>query len=391
MSMPVPIPDDNDDEGDSDRARARNRMEDGRDDDEAPHPLHTRMYGAALFDPTDAADPADAADSPQDCYDEDEYLDDAPSRSGSDDQALREHFEGGQGPPLAPHREVVDARGNVMPDPEGGLGGAPPPLVGVVDGTQKMERMMGFKSDGFVELRAMLGEAIRPDAAERAYLADALAKVTDKDNPIKLREGETLLGDKQHYNVAVRENGCVLCPHTQKDIPRNKDWLNAYNKMILYDLEYCGAKEEAHIFQECANIFNRMQERAAAKHQPDVFYVTADEVQTHLCHNYLNIKRPCVRGIAKAKAYQQRAEMHVAGTTYDGKDMYSIAMAKHALFLQEKQIDFTMKLSQATMFIDYHVFGKATSDLLKEPEMKRATRHFAGRPLEGAYKKQILK
>jgi hypothetical protein len=350
------------------------------------------MYGGALFP---GAPLFDTQAENEQCYDEDEYIEDdggAPSssRSGSEEQALREQFEAGPG---RPHQENVDQRGNVIDNPQQGApqeGGAAP-LVGVVDATQKLERMLGFKGDGFAELRAMLGEEIKPDAAERAFLQEALAKVTDKDNPIKLREGETLLGDKQHYNAAVRENGCILCPHTQKDIPRNKDWLNAYNSMILYDLEYCGAKEEAHIFQECANIFNRMQERAAAKHQPDVFYVTADEVQTHLCHNYLNIKRPCVRGIAKAKAYQQRAEMHVAGTTYDGKDIYSIAMAKHALFLQDKQIDYTMKLSQATMFINYHVFGKATSDLLKEPEMKRATRHFAGRPLEGAYKKPILK
>jgi hypothetical protein len=345
--------------------------------------MHEAHYGAEELESIGRAGPGlgDSDDGGEDSIDA--FLRETQPRTRR--KPKRPGKPAGPPPPKPSGSPDMDDVRDALPTQPPAPGGNDADYVAVPDSNFKLEKLVGFQPGGPSKMDILTGAMLQRDERECAHLAQALenAKLGASALP-----GHAAIGDQQFDNALVQDNNCALCRLVKADFNKSADVKNAYERMTLYDLKHCGTKSELALFQECANVFNRLQARAAANGMP-AFMIDTPTVAEHLTnisHTFINPKRPIYRAGLDVQNMRAKCAPHLEGTTCEGKHYFNERIGKFMVHLNDKEIEYSAKMMQATIFVNLHFFGQATSELVADPVAKKASRHFAARPMTGLFK-----
>jgi hypothetical protein len=283
----------------------------------------------------------------------------------------------------------------------------------IPDANFKAERIIGFKSQQSERFERATGRILTRDDNEIDYLKEAqkqmLARAAAPPPPPGAPAHKSLIGDRQHENIAVKNNDCLLCRLAYGLLPdmdeeSMKKTSEAYSQMVIYVMTNILSKDHHIMYQAAANIFNRVQERRAANGKKDIFLITAAETAEHFNddHTMVIIQKPLHDAFHAQVNYAKLADRHASGVASDGKHFFSAANARAATFHADKAIEYSMRLFQIDMFVQEKVLGKNLGEMYGVVDAARRSgggagaagggkRHTAIRPMEGKLKNSICK
>jgi hypothetical protein len=252
------------------------------------------------------------------------------------------------------------------------------------DADYKFNQTFNYKMAEFENVDKVNGEHITVDEKEKAKLKEIQEELNTrgKTNSEK-RKFTSLFDNDDVINSGTDQIKCLLCKCTRtfngglngdgnannttqngridlnrvKNITKLRD---AIKDMYLYDIMNTGEKHEGQLFQDCANIFNKAQEKLAENGIP-ITTVDAETVKTHMTeHCVINTLRPIVRNRRIVTDIIKRGKKHIFGTDVEGRHVWNNEKTKLLFKAMDQEIKYSTHIMNMKAFINNNVLnGKA--------------------------------
>ena len=267
------------------------------------------------------------------------------------------------------------------------------------EGNAKLDKLLRFTGYDLAMTSKLCGEDIQHDPREIQLIQRVDRRLTkrikgpqpngaNKDGSEDSSEDSSVFGKPGNENYVVARNRCNICRHA--GLPNSDSrgaTMNAYWKMIEYDLLKYGYAPDEAIFQDMADVFNREQQKVR-KSGGDVFYVTVEDVRNHMTwHNVSNPMRIPGRQLIMCNEIIRECRDQLFGTTPmpDGSTRRIVhrdnlktmhLFMKHSLLVNR---EFTLLRSQVNESLQSGRFS-AGAGARSGPSKSGASRHLSSGP-----------